>query len=81
MTHRKKGKQSRPVSTEKNLEELQKAIEYFGKYPSSLAKAIDVSTQLIYSWKYGKEPISLRCAILIEEKTEGNIKAIDLLPF
>ena len=70
----------RPKPTKKTLSSLNKAINFFGGENKDLAEAIRVSRTLVGDWRSGRCSLSLRCAILIEKKTKGAIKAIELIP-
>lgn len=59
---------------------IEKAIDHFGGSRSALCKAIGMSPQFLSQVCRGKRPLPPRYAVLIEKKTFGNVKAIDLLP-
>ena len=70
----------RPKPTKKNCDAVLRAIKYFGEKDSDLAKEIGVYSTLICRWRLGQNPVSHRCAFLIEKKTKGNITVSDLIP-
>ena len=75
-----KTKPSRPKPTKKTLKTLLRVISIFGGENKDLARALGVSDVIVSRWKMGKSPVSIRCAYIIEKKTKGAIKAIDLIP-
>ena len=59
---------------------IEKAIEHFDGSRSALCKAIGMTPQFLSQVCTGKRPLPPRYAVLIEEATEGNVTAADLLP-
>ncbi len=64
--------------TDSNLDALDRAISLF-KNASELSRKIGVSRQSIHSWKSGRAWMSCQNAFLIENATDGKVKAIELI--
>lgn len=59
---------------------IEKAIAHFGGSRSALCQAIGMTPQFLSQVCRGKRPLPPRYAVLIEKKTQGKVKATELLP-
>ena len=67
--------------TKKSLGAVQKAVDFFGTTDGGLANAIGVSGTLVGRWRRGEQAVSIRCAVIIEHKSHGKVKACDLCDY
>ena len=67
------------VPTDKNKEALSEAVNIFGSNMDFI-KAINITEATFYRWKQGKRWMSYKLAFKIERITNGQVKAVDLLP-